>query len=92
MKPSSLVYTENRVAIRRLMTRSAGATRRGAGAEAVNTVGIVMSEGVNAVFVFWMRSLGRVLLVLSHQYSSTLSVGAGRRVQQNHLIYQGAYN
>lgn len=44
------------------------------GAGLVKSLGVVMSDGVNAVLFSGMRSLGRVVLALSHQNSSTLSV------------------
>ena len=58
-----------------LMTRSAGVTRKWE-ADPTGTVGWLMSVGVKAVFVSWMRLLGKELLALvsSHQYSSKLSI------------------
>ena len=40
----------------------------------VKLLGVVMSDGVNAVLFSRRRSLGRVVLALSHQYSSAMSV------------------
>ena len=52
-------------------------------AESIGSSMWPISPGVKVVL--GIRSLGRVLLALSHQYSSTMSVGDGRRNGYPHM-------